>query len=79
MDIEGYHKLPGILNAAKVAKVVIVKFVNDKHAESIPSKKVYLSFSIFSRLNVINKFDANTSLFLIVAYRDSVKICNEGR
>lgn len=34
MDIEGYHKLPGRLNAAKVGKGDIVKFVNDKRAES---------------------------------------------
>ena len=62
-DIEAYHRLPVRCNTTTVNKRVIVKFVNQKHAESILSKKFTLSSTDFSRLNINNKIYVNLSLF----------------
>ena len=60
-DIEACHRLPVRRNATNVSKRVIVKFVNQKHAESILSKKFTLSSTDFSRLNINNKVYVNPS------------------
>ena len=56
MDIEACHRLHIRCNATNAGKWVIVKFVNQKHAESIMSKKFTLSSMDFYRLNIIIKF-----------------------
>ena len=61
-DIEACHRLPVRRNATNASKRVIVKFVNQKHLESILSKKFTLSSTDFSRLNINNKVYANPSL-----------------
>ena len=61
-DIEACHRLPVRRNATNASKRVIVKFVNRKHAESILTKKLTLSSTDFSRLNINNKVYVNPSL-----------------
>ena len=61
-DIEACHRLPIRHNATNVSKRVIVKFVNQKHAEFILSNKFTLSSKEFSRLNINNKVYVNPSL-----------------
>ena len=68
MDIEACHRLPVRCNATNAGKRVIVKFVNQKHAESILSKKIALSSTDFSRLNINNKVYVNLSLCLHYCY-----------
>ena len=61
-DIEACHRLPVRHNATNTSKRVIVKFVNQKHAESILTKTFTLSSTDFSRLNINNKVYVNPSL-----------------
>ena len=61
-DIEACHRLPVRCNATNTSNRVIVKFVNQKHAESILTKKLTLSSTDFSRLNINNKVYVNPSL-----------------
>ena len=61
-DIEACHRLPVRYNATNVSKRVIVKFVNQKHAGSILSKKFTLSSTDFSRFNINNEVYVNLSL-----------------
>ena len=82
MNIEVCHRLPVRRNPTNASKRVIVKFVNQKHAESIMSKKFTLSSMDFYRLNVNNKVYVNPSLYpilIIVIYGEGVKIYNPGR
>ena len=61
-DTEAFHRLPISRNATNVSKRVIVKFVNQKHTESILSKKFTLSSTDFSELNINNKLYVNLTL-----------------
>ena len=81
-DIEVRHRLPVRHNPTNASKRVTVKFVNQKHAESIMSKKFTLSSMDFYRLNINNKVYVNPSLYpilIIVIYGEGVKIYNPGR
>ena len=81
-NIEVCHRLPVRRNPTNASKRVIVKFVNQKHAESIMSKKFTLSSMDFYRLNINNKVYVNPSLYpilIIVIYGEGVKIYNPGR
>ena len=72
-DIEACHRLPVRRNAINIAK-----FVNWKHAESILSKKITLSSTDFSRLNINNNImSTRPYVHIIITYGDGVKIYNE--
>ena len=82
MDIEVCHRLTVRCNPTNARNKVIVKFVNQKHAESIMSKKFTLSSMDFYRLNINNKVYVNPSLhpiLIIIIYGEGVKIYNPGR
>ena len=68
MDIEACHRLPIRHNATNAGKRVIVKFVNQKHAGSIMSKKFTLSSMDFSRHNINYKVYVNPSLCMYYRY-----------
>ena len=75
--IEACHRLPVRCNATNAIKRVIVKFVNQKHAESILPNKFSLSSTDLSRLNIYNKVCANLSL--CPYYRYLCYLYNAGR
>ena len=50
------------INAANIGKRVIIKFGNSKYVVNLFCQKITLSSSDFSRLNINNKLNANTSL-----------------
>ena len=68
MGIEACHRLPIRRNATNAGKRVIVKFVNQKHAGSIMSKKFTLSSMDFSRHNINYKVYVNPSLCMYYRY-----------